>query len=200
MGSKKKMIIAISAFALVVIATVISVVAVLAATSVTLTTNVTVSYTVSDVVADFKVYAVKVKNNATSINWGTEKVASFGVDGYISGTGSQGTVGEDEATIGLTAVDLLKDECLVLKFVFENNSVKAFTGTLNHTDTTNQNVTIAYASGSVSKPGDITGTTKSTVSVASGDDKSATYYVKVSISDAKKNVTDFNPAFAWTLV
>ena len=51
MDSKRKMIIAISAFAMVLLATVVAVVAVLAANQVTVNSNIKISYTASSLIA-----------------------------------------------------------------------------------------------------------------------------------------------------
>ena len=198
MSSKKKMIIAISAFAMVVLAAVVAVVAVLAASSVTVKSSLTINYTVSDVVADVEVYAAKVTNGATTITWGTANTADFGVDGFTTGTGATGTVGGTEASMALTTFALSKTECVVLKFVFNNNSSKAFTATLGDISTSGKNVNIFY-SNTESGLSSLTSGTKSAVNVAAGADESSTYYVRIAIADTTADVSSFAPEFKWTL-
>lgn len=184
MDSKKKIIISVSAFVLVLLATVVAVVSVLAATNVSITSSIKVTYTVDDVVADVAVSAVKVKTNASSITWGTASTEDFGVN--YTGTGE---------TISLSDMTLSKDECIVLKFEFNNNGSKAFTATL--TKPSGSNVNIYYAT-SESALLSSTTTNPTTVSVASGADKSGTYFAVIKIADTTKDAT-FNSSFVWNL-
>ncbi|MBR4998838.1 MAG: hypothetical protein IKY10_03055, partial [Clostridia bacterium] len=71
MSARRKMTFAVSAFAMIIIASIVTLVSVLAATSVKVNNSITVKYTVVDVICDVEVYAVKVKNSATSVTWGT---------------------------------------------------------------------------------------------------------------------------------
>ena len=206
MNSKKKIIIAVSAFALVLLATIVSVVAVLAAQNVTVRNTITIQYTVVDVVADIEVYAVKVEKDATTINWGTAKKAVFGVDGFdlSSSTGftEYGTTTDENsaAETSFDKFDISKKECVVLKFVFKNNSAsRAFTADLT-IDGSDSNVSIAHSSGNVVKPGDITGTNSQVTVAKSGTTgDTVSYFVKLSIVDATKNVDEFTPVFEWAL-
>lgn len=199
MSSKKKMIIAISAFAMVVLAAVVAVVAVLAAQQVTVKNSIKISYTVTDVVADIEVYAVKVENGE-SITWGTAKKASFDINGYNStnSSGATGTAGEEEANVTFNEFKLSKNECVVLKFVFTNQSAKAFTASLKDIDTSNKNINIYYTSTETGLSS-ITSGDKSDVSVGANAGTSSTYYVRIAIADTTKDVSNFEPSFEWTL-
>lgn len=207
MNAKKKMIIAISAFAMVILAAVVAVVAVLAAQNVTVKSSLNVSYTVNDVVADVDVYAAVITNN-TTINWGTAKTAVFGVDGYVNAdsTGFSGQTSADgetsEANTSFDEMEITKKQCVVLKFVFTNKSAsRKFTATLGAISTTGANVNISYLKGEATKPEDIAATSSEVLNVnamgATGD--VVTYCVKISIADTTKDVTEFKPSFDWTL-
>lgn len=192
MDSKRKMIVAISAFAMVILATVVAIVAVLAASNVTVQSSVSVSYSVTDVVADAAVYAVKVKTNATSVDWGTAK-----------GTANFTIADSTEDPITMSKFDLASDECLVLKFVFNNNSDKAFTATLTApTAAANTNIYYStydvtnHASNSLLKS---TTTSPTAVSVAAGNSASSTYYAVIKIADNTQDVTESSFNFNWTL-
>ena len=199
MSAKKKMIIAISAFSMVLLATIIAVVAVLAAQQVTVKSSLTVNYAVSDVIADVEVYAVKVKTNASTIDWGTAKTANFNSTGYVSGGTLTGTVGGNQASGTFSNFALAKDECVVLKFVFNNNSAsKSITATLGTISTSGKNVNLYYSATEASLL-ESTTTTSATVNVAAGTDKTVSYFAVIKIADDTKNVTDFQPSFNWTL-
>ena len=191
MDSKKKIIISVSAFVVVLLATVVAVVSVLAATNVSFTSSIKVTYTVGDVVADVAVSMAKVKTTATSITWGTPQTKDFAIS--YSGSGE---------SISFADQTLAKDECVVIKFVFNNNSAKGFTATLTPpTVVANDNVNILYATSETGLAG-LTSTAagaNGTVSVASGADKTGTYYAVIKIADTTKNVSGFTANFAWTL-
>ena len=206
MKTKRKMIIAISALAMVILAGVVAVVAVLAAQNVTVKSNLTIKYSVSDIAADVAVKYAVVKTDATSVSFGNAKTVNFDLDGFSS----TGTEGFTEITTGLPTggagaeasygeVSIGKDECIILEFTFNNNTVsKGFTATLKDL-TTSSDVDIAYGT-ACSKPSDVDGTSKSNVTVAAGENASGKYYVKISIKEASKtkDVT-YTTAFEWTL-
>ena len=187
MSARRKMTFAVSAFAMIIIASIVTLVSVLAATSVKVNNSITVKYTVVDVICDVEVYAVKVKNSATSVTWGTAK----GTKSFAHNASAT----EQSISLG-TDFDLLKDECVVIKFVFNNNGDMAFNATLT-APTAGTNMAIAYGT-TGTKPADIASTSFSSVSVASGADKSNTYYAKISISDVTKNA-NIATSFSWTL-
>lgn len=184
MDSKKKIIISVTTFVIALVAIIVAVVSVLAATNVSITSSIKVTYTVSDVVADVAVSAAKVKTNATSITWGTASTKDFGIN--YTGTGE---------TITLTDMTLLKDECIVLKFVFNNNGAKAFTATLTKPSGTNVNIYYATSESALLAS---TTATPTAVNVASGADKSGTYFAVIKIADATQNAA-FDGSFIWNL-
>lgn len=187
MSSRKKMIFAVSAFAMIVLASVVTLVSVLAATSVKVDNTITVKYTVTDVICDVEVYVVKVKTNDTSITWGTAK----GTHNFTHDTATE------QKTFALGSdFTLLKDECVLIKFVFNNNGDLAFKATLS-TPKGGTNMAIAYAA-TASKPADIASSSFAAVSVDSGASASSTYYAKISISDVTKNAT-IETSFVWNL-
>jgi len=184
MDAKKKIIVSFSAFIFVLMATVIAVVAVLAAHKVSLSSSVNVSYEVVDVIADVEVYAVKVKNSATTISWGTANTKNF----------AHNHSGNQE-TIALGDFPLLKDESVVLKFVFNNNSDNDFNATL--TKPSGTNVTIYYAA----SENDLMAsrvTDPSVVAVAGGASQTKSYYARIAITDITQGA-NFNGSFAWSL-
>ena len=185
MNSKKKMLIAISSFALIILATVVGVVAVLAAQHITIKSSIKVSYTVDDVVADVEVYAAKVNLSATSINWGTAQTVNFDVD-YDNQNGE---------TVSFSEFKLGKTECVVLKFVFNNNSSKGFSATL--TKPAGTNVNIYYASSEAALLGS-SSTTPTTVNVSGGIDATASYFAVIKVDDNTKDAS-FDGLFAWNM-
>ena len=191
MSSKKKMIIAISAFAMVVLAAVVAVVAVLAAQNVTIKSQIGIKYTVDDVVADVAVYAKNVgtkESLTTATNLGTAQTENFGID--YTGTG--------EALEGFDFDNLAKDQCVVIKFEFNNNSANAFTATLTApTITEGANIAIYYAADITQLLGSTT-TTPAAVSVAAGDTATSSYYAVIKIVDNTKDV-DTSVEFNWAL-
>lgn len=193
MNAKRKMIIAISAFAMVILATVVAVVAVLAAQSVTIQSSINVTYSVTDVIADVEVYAVKVKTNASSITWDNSNKATYNFGDSYSGTG-------ETLTLPTSSYTLAKDECVVLKFVFNNNSAKAFTATLTK-PTAVTNVNIYYAASDTGTSGILKSTTTSpsAVSVASGAAATSSYYAVIKIGDISRNISTSSFNFNWAL-
>ena len=193
MSSKKKMIIAISAFAMVVLAAVVAVVAVLAAQNVTIKSQISVKYTVDDVVADVAVYAKNVKTNAgltATTDLGTAQTFNFGID-YVEPDGGK-------SLDGFNFDSLAKDECIVVKFVFNNNSANAFTATLTDpTIASDANIEIYYGSDITTLLSSTTATS-SAVSVTGGDDATNSYYAVIKIKDNTKNVST-TVSFNWAL-
>ena len=188
MDTKKKVIVSVSAFVVVLVATVVAVVSVLAASKVSFSSSINVTYVVGDVVADVAVSTAKVKTNATSITWGTPKTKNFGID--HSGTAE--TIALDNYT------NIGKDECVVIKFVFNNNSAKGFTAKLP-TPPTGTNMNVFYSTSESGLAALTSGDyNTSGVTVQGGADKSATYYAVIKIATPTSNAT-FNSSFAWTL-
>lgn len=190
MNAKRKIIISVCAFALIVVATVVSVIAVLAAQQVTIQSSVSVTYTVVDVVADVEVYAVE--TNATSIsswtasNWGTAQTHNFA---HNTSTTTQ--------NLALGDFTPTKDECIVFKFVFNNNGDKAFKATLT-APTPHSNMNIYYAATQADLLTSTT-TAPAQVSVAKGASSTASYFAVVKIKDVTKEIAKTDLKFSWVL-
>ena len=120
MDSKKKIIVSVSAFIVVVMATVVAIVSVLAATNVRMSAGISVTYNVGDnVMLDVCVYTGVVEKNVTA--------AEF-VD--VSYTMDDGSIGYgnalDELTLNLPATTITATQYLVVRFEFYNVSAESY--------------------------------------------------------------------------
>lgn len=200
MKTKRKMIIAISAFAMVILAGVVAVVAVLAASNVTVNSSLTIKYTVGNVAVDVSVGNKKASASSTTAIAEKDfaaKKAVFGLNGYDSDGSDSGytSTKSEEAALAFGQIPLEKDECLVLMFKFENSGDIKLKATLTP-PATSSDVEVRY--GVSSTPSEITATSPSVVSIPGGADQSATYYVKLSIAEsAKTKDVEYTPNFSW---
>ena len=213
MNSKKKMIISISAFALVLISTVVSIVAVLAAQNVTIKNNLTVSYQVKDVAVEVTLWVGKIENDAT-YDWDDieSKTVEFGIDGLsnASGSGITGEAGSDMAEIEWEDLELTKTQCVIMRFLFINKSDRAFT--ITHESVFGENVEGANVSiyYTAADGGDLTSLDESDlflnqdlqegrISVAGGEENETEFYIRLTITDPTKNVDDYEFSFDFLL-
>ena len=187
MNSKKKIIITLSALAMIVLASVITVVAVLAAQRVTLKNSITVEYKVKDVVCDTSVRYAIVTNG--TYDWKTAKNANFAYNAESTETTEQ------ELAFGNVSID--KTQCVVIEFTFNNNGSRAFRGTLNETSSEKTNIKIYYAS-ALNQILTSTTETASAINVEAGDEKSGVYYARIDI-DQKQFDAKVITNFVWTL-
>lgn len=187
MNSKKKIIIAVSALAMIVLASVVAVVAVLAAQRVTLNNSITVEYKVKDVVCDTSVrYAVVTDG---TYDWKTPKTADFAYNAEDQD--------KDEQSLAFGNVSIDKTQCVVLEFTFNNNGSRAFNASLTENSSEKNNIKIYY---SATLEGILTSTTETStaVNVAAGDDKSGVYYARIDI-DQKQFDAKIITNFVWTI-
>lgn len=202
MKTKRKMIIAISALAMVILAGVVAVVAVLAASSVTVNSTLKIKYTVADVEATVEVYAAKVAEDEDSIDWGTAKKAVFGIDGLITGSSSGLTspvANANNASCGFDfSSDFSKTDCVVMKFVIKNDGAKAFSAKLDDINPGTIPVALNYkvSTTAINDATAISGPYSHIESIAAGS--TSTMYVKITLTDKTGDVT-FEPSFDWVL-
>ncbi len=193
MSSKKKMIIAICAFALVVVATIVSVVAVLAAQRVTIKSSINISYNVEHIFGSAKVsYKQGADGYAAWNNAANQAVTTFDAN-----TGDQ-----TEFTLAAVPFSLTEAKpSVTLKFEFQktNTSVEDFTVGLKADVTTLDNIEFKY--GTSETPTDsITATGNdqvllNTATVSETGENWYVYYVTITIKD-----TTVNASFAGDLV
>lgn len=194
MDSKKKMIIAISAFAMLIVATVVAVVAVLAAQQVTIKSTVNIQYTadanvIGSVTASYK------QESGTTQNLGSK---SF--------TGAEtGTPNQDLTPVG--NINFVKETNDFVEFTFEfsnTSTVAGYTATLSFTDGTTENGTLTNmtlssktsAEGTYSEITNVNLASIGSVTVAKGEN--ATFILKVALTDATKDAA-FTGTLQWTL-
>ena len=188
MNSKKKLIIAFSAFALIVISGIISVVAVLAAQNVTIKSNISVTYT-SHEVAGVVTAHYQVKNGTkTKLGGDTNGAVSF--DG--SETGDDAT--EDMTNVTITGLSSANNYIDFI-FTFTNAGSAAYTATLTApTTVTNFTTSVTKPTGaSVSNVGDYKFT------LAGNTTTPVTYTIRYTITEVAKN-SSINGNFSWSLV
>jgi len=139
--SKKKLVVALSVIAVVVVAAIVSVVAVLAAPAQVVNSQVSVSYTVTDVSATVGArYAVA---NSAIVDAGE---ITFTADNDGTVEGSLNFIDTDSETpipenINLTSTN----NYVVFEFKFTNNATLAFDATLSAIPTTVTNMVLSYA-------------------------------------------------------
>ena len=186
MDSKKKMIIAISAFAMVILAAVVGVVAVLAAQQVTVKSSISVSYTASEVAGTVTAkYQVK---GGTATNIGTTGTITF--DGTETGEPEESLTETTLSISGLSSTNNYVD----FIFTFTNTGSSKYTATLTPPTTcTNFNITytVPNASG-VTKKSD------TSFEVAGGTTTAVTYTIRYTIKDVSKDAS-LSGDFSWSL-
>ena len=194
MKSKKKLIVALSSFAFVLVAAVVTVVAVLAATTQTITSNVSVTYVSEQVAARVSAQYQKgtqAAKDMTDGNGGTEIV--------FTGAESQTTPGT--LTPGETIVLDFDNQTASFIYTFVNTGDAEFIATVEYVDdaddsalngTRDTNVEVTYGSTFDQDAGE--GVHQ--VTVAGGATETVT--ITVSIENVAKNA-EFSGSFEWTL-
>ena len=186
MNAKRKMIIAISAFAMVVLATVVAVIAVLAAQNVTIQSSINVTYTSSEVAA--KVTAKYQVANGTASNIGT--------GGYeFEGTESGANATQNLTTSALTINTLTSTNNYVdFIFTFTNEGSAEYTATLT-LPATATNFEISYT---VPDKDGATKVSNTSFKIAGNTTTAVTYKVRYTIKDVSKNAS-ISGTFSWNL-
>lgn len=183
MDSKKKMIIAVSSFAMIILATVVAIVAVLAAQSVTIQSSINVSYTSSEI-AGTVTASYQVKGAATPTLIGEKPY--YGTE---LGTPTD-TLGEGATTItGLTKENNYVD----FIFTFTNTGSSEYTATL--TVPTSTNFTASYT---VPNANGATKLSDTSFKIAGNTTTPVTYVIRMTISDVSKDA-NISGTFAWNL-
>ena len=184
MNSKKKIVVAISAFALIIMATIVSVVAVLAAQKVTITSSVSVSYTSVEVDGAFTAhYQVK---NGTKTSIGS---ATFQAED--SGTEADPLLRDAGTANGITLTSANNHVDFI--FTFTNTGSAAYTATVT-LPTTSSGLTVSYPT----KPSTMVSGSNTSFTVAGKTTTPVTYTVRYTISDVAINAS-LSGNFVWNL-
>lgn len=203
MNSKKKLIVALSTLCCVLVAAVVTVVAVLAATQQTLTSNVTVTYTATEIAGSVKA------NYATEANQTGVLHAEYAFTGADVDKESVNT----EPTIELTS----EDRYVEFVYEFHNDGDRAFTASVVYTDdyvpaesegatatgVEDKNVKIVVSTTQLTSYDAVVAATESTTGTATiaantADGETQKVYIYVAIEDVAKDA-NFSGAFDWTL-
>jgi len=181
MSAKKKMIIAISAFAMVVLAAVVAVVAVLAAQNVTVKSSITISYT-----------TVEIQGQMTA----SYKEGASGSVESIGTINPDGTDPDGEMNMGSKTISLTKENNYVeFIFTFTNTNHSApYTAELTG-NPTNANFTILY---SAEANGEATANSAVAITVPADQETPLTYKVRYTLNKFDADVT-LTGNFVWTL-
>ena len=183
MNSKRKMIVAVGALAMVVLAAVVAIVAVLATRNITIKSNVTVSYSVDDVFG-FAKASYKYEGDASYTEWLEET--------EFDDTTSAGPTLSDQS-FALTK----NKKYVIIKFEFKktSTSVENFKATLGYTSTANKNVTVTTGTTENDITTDATATMFDT-NITS--DSYTAFFVKIALGDTTTDA-NFAGSFEWTL-
>jgi len=187
MNSKRKMIVAISAFAMLLLATVVAVVAVLAAQQVSVTSKINISYT-----ADANVIG---SISGTCKQNGVDTTAvSMGSTTFDGGTTATGTLTEMNRTLTSTNKEV------EFVFSFTNTSTVAnYTATLSFVGTVTNVTMQSKTTGSYSTVTNTTNLASITVNKHNGTSAgTGTISFKVTLTDSLKDAA-FNGTFTLTL-
>lgn len=208
--SKKKLVVALSVIAVVVVAAIVSVVAVLAAPQQNVKSSVTVTYAVTDVVAD-----VNARYGFLTVGRTDGEPTSYTATNIKGAVGSQVSFSAEEAE---TSKSLNTDElntsypsstesAVVFEFNFTNKSAKAFTAALAMVQEGSENVVIKYAVKDGSSADDnwhsltwsdsYTAATVEAANTADSSDELHVYVMAV-VEDLTVAAT-FTADFTWTL-
>ncbi len=189
MSSKKKMIIAICAFALVVVATIVSVVAVLAAQSVTINSTINVQYTSNEVAAKVTAHYQVANGTRTKMGGDDNGMITF----YGTETGAEATqsmTGESGLTIsGLTS----ENNYIDFIFTFTNDGDAEYTATLTLPNDV-ENFGITYPT----KPDTMVGGSDVSFTVPGNTTDAVTYTIRYTITTIS-NDAHIKGTFAWVL-
>lgn len=179
MNSKRKMIIAISALAMVILAAVVAVVAVLAAKTVTIQSSVNVTYEATDV-------------------YGQARIST-----KYEGDTNYTTVLNETDVSSISAQSLTLDgfttakKYVIIKFEFKKESatVENFNATLNYTSASSSNVTITSGT---TEDATTTIASKPFNAVLIDDGTYDAFYIKIAITDVKQDAS-FAGSLNWVL-
>lgn len=195
MRSKAKLFVTIAAVFLAMVASAVAVVAVLAAQTVTIqSSNVTISYKVSDVIADVTAYYKVGSSNAITSTDG-KKLGPTIEFNYANTTGSIALGGAYELN--------RTNHSIVFLYVFDNKA-NDFTATCTVTKTKLQNFEVYVTVGDSGTEKKVTlndSTTLDVLTVTAGtasDPTTETYKIRLKIADPNANA-DLSLDFAWEL-
>ena len=197
MKSKKKLIVALSSFAFVLVAAVITVVSVLAAVNQSLDTNISVVYYAKQVAgtvsAKYKVGDKEAKDMTTTGLADGKKVIE-----YTGGEANDAqTLKPQEALIVLSAKENGTAENIVFTYTFTNNGAADYTATVKYTDTdANDDNCKATYSATVAFEEDVD---KDEYKVVVEAGETVTVTITVAIEDVAFN-SEFSGKFTWSLL
>ena len=162
----KKLIISLFSLCLVAIVGLLATVIVFAATTQNITSQITISYTATEVAGTLK----------ANYKIGSNEEVSMGQSTFTADTAKAGTLTAKE--LSLTAAN----PTVIFTYTFTNASDKTAKMTLTDALTTTDNVTIQYCD-------ELDGTYSAEIpSVTANKNDSASIYVKMTITDKAKNV------------
>ena len=197
MKSKKKLIIALSSFAFVLVAAVVTVTAVLAAANQSINTSVSVVYYAKQVAgtvsATYQVGEKEAKDmTTTGLADGKKLIEYAGKEANVAQT-----LKPQDAIILLTANDDGTAEDVVFTYTFTNNGAADYTATVKYTDTeaNDDNYTIDYSATVTFEDDAEEGEYK--VVVGAGETVKVT--ITVAVDDVAQN-SEFSGTFAWSLL
>lgn len=211
--SKKKMIVALSIAAVVVVAAIVSVVAVFAAPQQNVTSSVTVTYSVNDVVADASArygFLAVARTEGAPTTYSAPNIKGA-VGNAVSFSAEEGPQDKALNTAGLeTAYPSSTESAVVFEFKFENKAAKAFTVALNDDHQVKgtpeqNNITMKYATSTGTAAAWDTLTwedayTTETVAALSDDTTEDVLYVYVmAVVTNLSAAAEFKANFNWTL-
>ena len=186
MNSKRKVIVAMSAFAMLLLATVVAVVAVLAAQNVTVTSQIRVSYTSNQKAA---VVTAKYQiSGGTAANLGSGSITFDGTEASANATKSLTT-----SEVSITGLDS-SNKYVDFIFTFTNPGSADYTATLT-LPTTNTNFTVSYTKATGTG---VSSATDTSFKLAGGTTSPVTYKVRYTIADVSKDAT-LSGLFSWSL-
>ena len=197
MTGKKKLIIAISAMVLVVIAAIISVVAVLAAQQVTLNSSISVNYAVTDIYGKAKVsYKTSIGEGGTYTTWKTNDNKDEAT--FAGGASETWALATTPFTLNKTT------PAVTIKFEFQKDSgAEDFKAQLSATLTkTKGDIIVKY--GETETPTTALTATTATVltpnnnTVSNAGSYGSAFYVTIQLANTKADV-QATLALAWTL-
>ena len=186
MSSKKKMIVAISAFAMVILAAVVAVVAVLAAQQVTVQSSISVSYTSQEVAGT--VTAKYQVAGGTLTDLGDGSATFYGTE---TGTPTKNLTESGAVAIsGLTSTN----DYVEFVFTFTNTGSADYTASLT-LPASAVNFDISYT---VPNTGGATRVSDTSFKVAKNTTTAVTYKVRYTIHEVKDDAT-LSGTFSWDL-
>ena len=186
MDSKKKMIIAVSSFAMVVLAAIVAVVAVLAAQSVTIKSTININYSVEDVFGSAKV-SYKLEGDTQFTNWGS--VLTF----------DENTETGAESSLTDPGFNLTREKSyVIIKFELKkkDDTVENFSATLQYASTKAKNMTVTSGTAEDAITTEATANMFNAVTISSSE--YTAFYVKIAISSVDADA-EFAGTFNWAL-